>query len=74
MRNFLLHPNGNVYVGDNLFDRIYEVNPVSGKYTVYKVPHPEEARLGGILGNRFTVCNGKRLERVRRMGESIVFI
>jgi len=50
-----LHPNGNVYVGDNLFDRIYEVNPVSGKYTVYKVPHPEDARLGGILGNRFTV-------------------
>ena len=55
MHDFLLHPNGNVYVGDNLFDRIYEVNPVSGKYTVYKVPHPEDARLGGILGNRFTV-------------------
>ena len=55
MHDFLLHPNGNVYVGDNLFDRIYEVNPDTGKYTVYKVPHPEDARLGGILGNRFTV-------------------
>ncbi|NOX68907.1 MAG: lyase [Gammaproteobacteria bacterium] len=55
MHDFLLHPNGNVYVGDNLFDRIYEVNPDTGQYTVYKVPHPEDARVGGILGNRFTV-------------------
>ncbi|HEY7774973.1 MAG TPA: lyase, partial [Kineobactrum sp.] len=42
-------------VGDNLFDRIYEVNPETGTYTVYKVPHHEGARVGGILGNRFTV-------------------
>ena len=55
MHDFLLHPNGRVYVGDNLFDRIYEVNPATGEYTVYKVPHPEDAELGGILGNRFTL-------------------
>ena len=55
MHDFLLHPNGFVYVGDNLFDRIYEINPQTGEYTVYKVPHDEDARLGGILGNRFTV-------------------
>ena len=55
MHDFLLHPNGFVYVGDNLFDRIYEIDPESGEYTVYKVPHEEGARLGGILGNRFTV-------------------
>ncbi len=55
MHDFLLHPNGFVYVGDNLFDRIYEVDPATGIYTVYKVPHPEDARLGGLLGNRFTV-------------------
>jgi virginiamycin B lyase len=55
MHDFLLHPNGFVYVGDNLFDRIYEINPQTGDYTVYKVPHDEDARLGGILGNRFTV-------------------
>ena len=55
MHDFLLHPNGYVYVGDNLFDRIYEIDPDSGEYTVYKVPHEEGARLGGILGNRFTV-------------------
>jgi streptogramin lyase len=55
MHDFLLHPNGFVYVGDNLFDRIYEIDPATGEYTVYKVPHPEDARLGGLLGNRFTV-------------------
>ena len=55
MHDFLLHPNGQVYVGDNLFDRIYEIDPDTGDYTVYKVPHPESAQVGGILGNRFTV-------------------
>jgi len=55
MHDFLLHPNGYIYIGDNLFDRIYELDPDTGQYTVYKVPHDENARLGGILGNRFTV-------------------
>ncbi len=55
MHDFLLHPNGFVYIGDNLFDRIYELNTETGAYTVYKVPHDEDARVGGILGNRFKV-------------------
>ncbi len=55
MHDFLLHPNGMVYVGDNLFDRIYEIDTQTGEYTVYKVPHYEDAEVGGILGNRFTV-------------------
>jgi streptogramin lyase len=54
MHDFLLHPNGYIYVGDNLQDRIYELDPATGDYSVYKVPHEEDARLGGILGNRFT--------------------
>jgi streptogramin lyase len=53
MHDFVLHPNGFVYVGDNLHDSIYEINPETGEYTVYKVPHSEEDRLGGILGSRF---------------------
>ncbi len=53
MHDFLLHPNGYVYIGDNLFDRIYELDPESGEYTVYKVPHEEDMGLGGIMGNRF---------------------
>ncbi len=55
MHDFVLHPNGLVYVGDNLFDRIYEINPDNGKYTVYKVPHEKDAKLGGLFGNRFKV-------------------
>jgi virginiamycin B lyase len=53
MHDFLLHPNGYVYIGDNLFDRIYELDPTTGRYTVYKVPHDPDMRLGGIMGNRF---------------------
>lgn len=53
MHDFLVHPNGFVYVGDNLQDRIYEVNPETGEYKVYVVPHEKGAKLGGILGNRF---------------------
>ncbi len=53
MHDFIIHPNGFVYVGDNLFDRLYEVDPETGNYTVYKVPHDDDEKLGGILGNRF---------------------
>jgi virginiamycin B lyase len=53
MHDFILHPNGMVYIGDNLQDRIYEVNPETGEYSVYVVPHEEGMPLGGFLGNRF---------------------
>lgn len=52
MHDFVLHPNGKVYVGDNLMDRIYAVDPKSGEYEVFKVPHDKDAQLGGILGDR----------------------
>jgi virginiamycin B lyase len=55
MHDFLLHPNGFIYIGDNLFDRIYELDPKTGEYTVYKVPHDADMQLGGIMGNRFKV-------------------
>jgi len=52
MHDFVLHPNGKVYIGDNLMDRIYAFDPVTGDYEVFKVPHDEGATHGGILGNR----------------------
>jgi streptogramin lyase len=55
MHDFLLHPNGYIYIGDNLFDRLYELDPKTGEYIVYKVPHDEDMTLGGIMGNRFKV-------------------
>jgi len=52
MHDFVLHPNGKVYVGDNLMDRIYAFDPVTGNYQVFKVPHDAGAQRGGILGDR----------------------
>lgn len=52
MHDFVLHPNGRIYVGDNLMDRIYALDPATGEYEVYKVPHGEDAEPGGILGQR----------------------
>lgn len=51
MHDLLYHSNGMVYVGDNLQDRVYEVNPKTGEYTVYKVP-PFGSPHGGLMGAR----------------------
>ena len=48
MHDFLFHANGLLYVGDNLQDRLYEVEPKTGKYTVNKIPQ----LLGDVLGGR----------------------
>jgi len=52
MHDLLLHSNGMVYVGDNLQDRVYEVNPATGQYTVYKIPPQPGDQLGGLLAGR----------------------
>jgi virginiamycin B lyase len=52
MHDLLFHKNGNVYVGDNLQDRIWEINPETGKTIVYKVPKEDYDELGGLLSGR----------------------
>ena len=52
MHDLLRHSNGMVYVGDNLQDRIYEIDPATGKYTVYKIPPQPGEKLGGLLAGR----------------------
>lgn len=52
LHDVLLHPNGLVYSGDNLMDRIYEIDPLADAVTVYRLPHSADARTGGVLGNR----------------------
>lgn len=52
MHDFIVHPNGKVYVGDNLMDRIYAIDPNTGEYEVFKVPHDTGAEPGGILAGR----------------------
>ena len=52
MHDLLLHSNGLVYVGDNLQDRVYEIDPATGQYTVYKIPPQPGDALGGLLAGR----------------------
>jgi len=52
MHDLLHHSNGLVYVGDNLQDRMYEINPKTGEYQVYKLPKESWDQLGGLLGAR----------------------
>jgi len=52
MHDFLQHSNGMVYVGDNLQDRLYEINLQTGAYTVYRVPPQPGDVLGGLLTGR----------------------
>ena len=51
MHDLLRHSNGFIYVGDNLQDRVYEIDPANGEYTVYKVP-PFGSPHGGLLAGR----------------------
>jgi len=52
MHDFVQHSNGLVYVGDNLQDRLYEINAATGAYTVYRVPPQPGDQLGGLLAGR----------------------
>jgi streptogramin lyase len=51
MHDLLFHSNGLIYVGDNLQDRLYEIDPKTGNYTVYKVPAFGSPH-GGLLAGR----------------------
>ena len=52
IHDMLLAENGMVYVGDNIQDRLYEVDPKSGHYTVYKLPRDPGDTLGGLIAAR----------------------
>ena len=52
MHDLLHHTSGKIYIGDNLQDRMYEMNPETGEYTVYKLPREEWDQHGGLLGAR----------------------
>jgi streptogramin lyase len=52
MHDFIQHSNGFVYVGDNLQDRLYEINATTGAYTVYRIPPKAGDNLGGLLPGR----------------------
>ncbi len=54
MHDLLYHSNGMVYVGDNLQDRLYEINPKNGEYTVYKLKRETGDKHGGLMSKRLS--------------------
>lgn len=52
MHDLLHHSNGLIYVGDNLQDRMYEINPETGEFTVYKLKREVYDEHGGLMGAR----------------------
>ena len=54
MHDLLYHSNGLVYVGDNLQDRLYEINPKTGEYVIYKLKRESTDKHGGLMGKRLS--------------------
>lgn len=52
MHDLLLHSSGKIYVGDNLQDRLWEIDPVSGQTVVYKTPVDAGDEIGGLFSGR----------------------
>jgi virginiamycin B lyase len=52
VHDMLVAANGLVYVADNIQDRLYEVDPRTNQVTVYRIPHRQGERNGGLLAAR----------------------
>jgi streptogramin lyase len=52
MHDLLLHSNGKIYVGDNLQDRLWEIDPKTGQTVVYKTPVEAGDEIGGLFSGR----------------------
>ncbi len=52
VHDMLVGANGLVYVADNIQDRLYEIDPRSNSVTVYRIPHREGEKNGGLLAGR----------------------
>lgn len=52
MHDLLYHSSGLVYVGDNLQDRLYEINPQTGEFVIYKLKKESYDKHGGLMGAR----------------------
>ena len=48
----LLGLDGNVYVADNIQDRLYRIDPRTNEVTVFKIPHRDGDAPGGLLAAR----------------------
>lgn len=50
--DMLIAKNKMIYVADNIQDRLYEVDPKKNLVTVYKIPHREGEKNGGLISRR----------------------
>ena len=48
----LLGLDGNVYVADNIQDRLYRIDPRTNEVTVFRIPHLDGDEPGGLLAAR----------------------
>ncbi len=54
MHDLLYHSSGLIYVGDNLQDRLYEIDPKTGEFTVYRLKREPDDKHGGLMGARLS--------------------
>jgi len=52
VHDMLVAASGLVYVADNIQDRLYEVDPRTNSVTVYRIPHREGEKNGGLIAGR----------------------
>ncbi len=52
VHDMLIGANGLVYVADNIQDRLYEVNSKTNEVVVYKIPHRDGEKNGGLISGR----------------------
>ena len=52
MHDLLLHSSGKIYIGDNLQDRLWEIDPKTGQTVVYKTPVDPDDEIGGMFSGR----------------------
>lgn len=50
--DLILGKNKKIYVGDNIQDRIYEVDTIKNEITIYKIPHRPGEKNGGLIAGR----------------------
>lgn len=52
MHDMVLGENGHVYIADNIQDRLHEIDTATNTVTVYKIPHREGEKNGGLIAGR----------------------
>jgi streptogramin lyase len=54
-----LHPNGQIYITDQLGDKLYQFDPETGNYLVHDIPQTGKLVAGGYLASRFRSYHGR---------------